>query len=40
MEVFYNDGSVLYLYCPKPVAVSHVWLLKCKIKCDWKKMAQ
>lgn len=34
---FYSNGSVLYLYCPKTVAVSHVWLLKGKRKCGWKK---
>lgn len=36
-RAFYNNGSVLYLYCPKTVAVSHVWLLKGKRKCGWKK---
>lgn len=36
-RAFYNNGSVLYLYCPKTVAVSHVWLLKGKRKCGWEK---
>lgn len=36
-RAFYNNGSVLYLYCPKTVAVSHVRLLKGKRKCGWKK---